>query len=75
MAGEPNIEYYEGKTFTLSEACDFMRMLDKSVTRVNVRWVNAHTGQPVSIGYIDLPNSDTDAQECDATNDEQRTKS
>ena len=43
-----------GRTFTLSEACEFMQTLDSMPTPTfanDVNWVNAKTGQPVVIGY------------------------
>ena len=39
------------RTFTLNEAVEFMKSLDRYVTNQPVRWVNAKTGNPVTIGY------------------------
>ena len=40
-----------GKVYTLMEACDFMETLDTFPTgNVIIRWVNARTGAPVTIG-------------------------
>lgn len=39
-------------TYTLSEACEYMRLRDKKPTTYRpVRWVSAKTGRAVSIGY------------------------
>ena len=40
-----------GRMFTLNEACDYMHELDKYVTNHTIKWVNAKTKEPVSIGY------------------------
>jgi hypothetical protein len=39
------------RTYTLDEAVDLMKMLDKFPTREHIRWVNAKTRKPVVIGY------------------------
>lgn len=39
------------RTYTLSEAADLMKILDKLPTNKGVNWVSAKTGRPVSIGY------------------------
>jgi len=40
------------KTFTLSEACDFVKTIDRySICHHTIRWVSARTSNPVSIGY------------------------
>ena len=53
---EPNWDaIYMGSPYTLSEACDIMRNLDKFPTTRRINWVNSKTGEPVSIGYSDAP--------------------
>lgn len=39
------------RTYTLNEAVDLMRVLDKYPTRERIRWINAKTKKPVIIGY------------------------
>lgn len=51
MAGdELNITRIK-RTYTLDEAIEYMKRLDKDATTHTIRWVNARTGRPVSIGY------------------------
>lgn len=38
-------------TYTLIEAIDLMKMLDKYPTTKTIRWVNHETKEPVAIGY------------------------
>ena len=42
-------------SYTISEACDLMRILDKGPTpvRPKISWVDAKTRRPVIIGYND----------------------
>ena len=40
-------------TYTLKEACDYMRNLDRFPTARSISWVNTRTGEPVTIGYND----------------------
>jgi hypothetical protein len=42
-------------TYTLSEACDLMRILNLNPTTHQIKWKNAKTGAPVYIGYNDAP--------------------
>ena len=49
---EPN--RYSGKTYTLLEAVEHMKLIDKNYPTdpdKNIVWVNAKTGKRVSIGY------------------------
>lgn len=48
-----NIYPTSGRVYTFSEAIEFMKMRDKygSITQPPIRWVDAKTGKPVSIGY------------------------
>jgi len=39
------------KRYTLTEAVDYMKSLDKQPTNRQISWVNAHTGKSVTIGY------------------------
>lgn len=39
------------RTYTLDEAVELMKVLDKFPTRERIKWVNAKTGKPVVIGY------------------------
>ena len=39
------------RTYTLEEAVEYMKMLDRSPTTANIRWRNARTGRLVAIGY------------------------
>lgn len=51
MAGnEPNITEIKN-TYTLNEAIEYMKRLDKNATTHSIRWFNARTGKPVCIGY------------------------
>jgi len=38
-------------TYTFSEAIELMKLRDRYVTTNTIRWVDARTNQPVSIGY------------------------
>lgn len=52
MAGnEPN--YLTNKSFTTTQAVEFMKLRDKNPTKVteNVIWVDTKNGKRVSIGY------------------------
>ena len=40
-----------GKFYTFNEAIEYMKLRDKYPTTKQIRWVNAKTGEPVSIGY------------------------
>ena len=42
-----------GRTFTLSEAVGFLKVLDKHPTPIghSIKWVTSKSKQPVSIGY------------------------
>lgn len=54
-------DYYEvlenniGKVFTLGEAVQFMKMMDRFPTMIQINWVSTRTGRPVSIGYTGSP--------------------
>lgn len=48
------LAYSDHRRFTLTEACDYMKELDKYATPLSghpINWMNAKTGSPVSIGY------------------------
>jgi hypothetical protein len=52
MAGnEPN--YLTNKSFSISQAVEFMKLRDKNPTKFNetIVWVNSKNGKRVSIGY------------------------
>lgn len=52
MAGnEPSESFRVKTTYTFNEAIEYMKHRDRYPTRETIQWVNAKTGEPVSIGY------------------------
>ena len=55
MAGNDYYDEYidrcKHKVFTLREAIEFMKELDRCATTHTVSWKSVNTGRPVAIGY------------------------
>lgn len=39
------------RTYTISEAVELMKELDRHPTNTDIKWVDSKTGKPVSIGF------------------------
>ena len=52
---KPDLEMLSLRTYTISEACDLLKVLDRNPTEAPIRWKNVKTGKEVFIGYNDSP--------------------
>lgn len=50
---KPDLEMLSHRTYTISEACDLLKVLDRNVAEAPIRWRNVKTGREVFIGYND----------------------
>lgn len=54
MAGDEPFDILRiPRTYTLNEAVELMKRMDRYATGNNINWVDAETGKPVAIGYND----------------------